>query len=123
MSTSGRKTRTCAGAVISIQVPDGTGGGLGQFINNKGVLVGVYLDGNGAYHCFTRTREGVITELPDAPNAGSGDQQGTECIGINKQGDISGGAIDSNEGAPGPIYLQGDHGPVDYRNVVLTPAR
>jgi hypothetical protein len=42
--------RTKDGAVISIQVPDGTGGGLGQFINNKGVLVGVYLDGNGAYH-------------------------------------------------------------------------
>jgi len=36
---------------------------------------------------------------------------------------ITGGAIDSNEGAPGPIYLQGDHGPVEYRNIVLTPAR
>ena len=36
---------------------------------------------------------------------------------------ITGGAIDSNEGAPGPIYLQGDHGPVEYRNVVITPAR
>ena len=36
---------------------------------------------------------------------------------------ITGGAIDSNEGAPGPIYLQGDHGPVDFRNIVLTPAR
>ena len=36
---------------------------------------------------------------------------------------ITGGAIDSNEGAPGPIYLQGDHGPIDYRNIVITPAR
>jgi hypothetical protein len=35
----------------------------------------------------------------------------------------TGGALDSNEGAPGPIFLQGDHGPVDYRNIVLTPAR
>ena len=35
---------------------------------------------------------------------------------------ITGGAIDSNEGAPGPLYLQGDHGPVEYRNIVLTPA-
>jgi hypothetical protein len=35
----------------------------------------------------------------------------------------TGGAIDSNEGAPGPIYLQGDHGPVEYRNIVITPAR
>jgi len=36
---------------------------------------------------------------------------------------ITGGAIDSNEGEPGPIYLQGDHGPIEYRNIVLTPAR
>lgn len=36
---------------------------------------------------------------------------------------ITGGAIDSNEGSPGPLFLQGDHGPVEYRNIVLTPAR
>lgn len=36
---------------------------------------------------------------------------------------ITGGAIDSNEGEPGPIYLQGDHGPVEYRNITITPAR
>lgn len=35
----------------------------------------------------------------------------------------TGGAIDSNEGAPGPILLQGDHTAVEYRNIVLTPAR
>ncbi|MCS3801200.1 DUF1080 domain-containing protein [Niastella sp. OAS944] len=35
---------------------------------------------------------------------------------------ITGGALDSKEGEPGPIYLQGDHGPVSYRNIVLTPA-
>ena len=36
---------------------------------------------------------------------------------------ITGGALDSNEGAPGPILLQGDHGSMEYRNLVLTPAR
>ena len=36
---------------------------------------------------------------------------------------ITGGALDSNEGEPGPIYLQGDHGPIDFRNMVLTPIR
>jgi hypothetical protein len=36
---------------------------------------------------------------------------------------ITGGALDSKEGEPGPIYLQGDHGPVDFRNIVLTPAQ
>jgi len=33
---------------------------------------------------------------------------------------ITGGAIDSAEGTPGPIMLQGDHGKVWFRNVVLT---
>ena len=35
---------------------------------------------------------------------------------------ITGGAIDSNEGAPGPLLLQGDHGPIEFRNIVVTPA-
>jgi Domain of Unknown Function (DUF1080) len=35
---------------------------------------------------------------------------------------ITGGALDSKEGEPGPIYLQGDHGPIEYRNIVITPA-
>lgn len=35
---------------------------------------------------------------------------------------ITGGAIDSHEGEPGPIYLQGDHGPVEFRRLTLTPA-
>ncbi len=34
---------------------------------------------------------------------------------------ITGGALDSDEQAPGPIFLQGDHGPIEYRNIVLTP--
>lgn len=37
-------------------------------------------------------------------------------------GGITGGALNSDERAPGPIMLQGDHGPVQYRNIVLTPA-
>jgi hypothetical protein len=36
---------------------------------------------------------------------------------------ITGGALDSREGEPGPLMLQGDHGPVEYRNIILTPAR
>jgi hypothetical protein len=36
---------------------------------------------------------------------------------------ITGGALDSKEGEPGPIMLQGDHGPVEYRNIILTPAK
>jgi len=34
---------------------------------------------------------------------------------------ITGGALDANEKEPGPIMLQGDHGIVQYRKVLLTP--
>lgn len=36
---------------------------------------------------------------------------------------ITGGALNSKEGEPGPIMLQGDHGPVEYRNIIITPAK
>jgi hypothetical protein len=36
---------------------------------------------------------------------------------------ITGGAIDSREGEPGPILLQGDHGPIEFRNLVITTAK
>ena len=34
---------------------------------------------------------------------------------------ITGGALDSDEGAAGPILLQGDHGPIEFRRLTLTP--
>lgn len=34
---------------------------------------------------------------------------------------ITGGAMDSLEGEPGPILLQGDHGPVTFHRLELTP--
>jgi Domain of Unknown Function (DUF1080) len=36
---------------------------------------------------------------------------------------ITGGALDPFEGEPGPLMLQGDHGKVRFRNIVVTPAR
>ncbi len=35
---------------------------------------------------------------------------------------ITGGALDSDEGNPGPIFVQGDHGPVTFRKLVIQPA-
>jgi Domain of Unknown Function (DUF1080) len=35
---------------------------------------------------------------------------------------ITGGALDSDEARPGPLMLQGDHGRIAFRKVVLTPA-
>ena len=34
---------------------------------------------------------------------------------------ITGGALNSNESEPGPFLLQGDHGPIEYRNIIVTP--
>lgn len=36
---------------------------------------------------------------------------------------VTGGAIDSKEGEPGPIFFQGDHGAIEFRNIIVTPAR
>ena len=36
---------------------------------------------------------------------------------------VTGGALDANEGEPGPIMMQGDHGPIEYRNIIITPAK
>lgn len=36
---------------------------------------------------------------------------------------ITGGALDSREAEPGPLMLQGDHGSVQYRNILLTPVK
>ena len=36
---------------------------------------------------------------------------------------ITGGALDSDEGAPGPLMLQGDHSGVRYRNIRITAAK
>ena len=35
----------------------------------------------------------------------------------------TGGALNSNEGEPGPLYFQGDHGPVEFKNIIITPAK
>jgi hypothetical protein len=46
---------------------------------------------------------------------------GTEILSNRVIPGITGGALDSDEGSPGPLMLQGDHGPIEYRNVVITP--
>lgn len=36
---------------------------------------------------------------------------------------ITGGAIDSNESEAGPIMFQGDHGPIEFRNITIALAK
>ena len=47
---------------------------------------------------------------------------GTTVINSREIPGITGGALTCDEGAPGPLMLQGDHGPIEFRNIVLTPA-
>jgi Domain of Unknown Function (DUF1080) len=50
-------------------------------------------------------------------------QNGITVIDNKEIPGITGGALDSHEGLPGPIYLQAsEKGRVAYRNIVLTPA-
>lgn len=51
-------------------------------------------------------------------------QNGITVIDNKEIPGITGGALDSNEGLPGPIYLQGsEEGRVAFRNIILTPAK
>ena len=47
-------------------------------------------------------------------------QNGTKILDEVEIPGITGGALDADEGEPGPIYLQGDHGPVKYRNIAIS---
>ena len=47
---------------------------------------------------------------------------GEEIVSARVEG-ITGGAINPFEGEPGPLMLQGDHGKVRFRNIVVTPAK
>jgi hypothetical protein len=51
-------------------------------------------------------------------------QDGQTIIAHQEIPGITGGALDSHEELPGPIYLQGsEQGRVAFRNIVITPAQ
>jgi hypothetical protein len=51
-------------------------------------------------------------------------QDGQTVIDHKEIPGITGGALDSHEELPGPIYLQGsEQGRVAFRNIVITPAQ
>jgi hypothetical protein len=74
----------------------------------------VVTNGPGAWDTFDITLVGRLVTVV---------VNGTTVISEQAIPGITGGALDSDEGAPGPILLQGDHGPVEYRDIVITPAR
>ncbi len=46
---------------------------------------------------------------------------GTKLIDNGEIPGLTGGALDASEGEPGPLMIQGDHGTVKIRNLILTP--
>ena len=47
-------------------------------------------------------------------------RNGVKTIDNQEIAGITGGALDSNEGEPGPFYIQGDHtGGMKYRNITI----
>jgi hypothetical protein len=51
-------------------------------------------------------------------------RDGTKIIDQQEIPGITGGALDSHEAEPGPIYLQGDHtGGLRYRNITISLAK
>ena len=48
---------------------------------------------------------------------------GTTIIDQQEIPGITGGALDVNEGELGPIFVQGDHGPVTYRRLTVYPVQ
>jgi hypothetical protein len=84
-------------------------GGIYGFVDPSEIVTG----GPGAWHTYDITLIGRYVTIV---------VNGTTVINNQAIPGITGGALDSDEGAPGPLMLQGDHTAVEYRNIVLTPA-
>jgi hypothetical protein len=75
-------------------------------IDNRGTTVGSYIDADGAYHGFVRTRKGAVTTLPEAPGADPA-SGGTQPCAINDRGQIVGLAYDAEGGSRGFLFERG----------------
>jgi uncharacterized membrane protein len=75
-------------------------------INNRGHMVGSYIDAGGAYHGFVRERRGAVTTLPEAPGAAPA-RGGTQPGNINERGQIVGLAYDAQGGSRAFLFERG----------------
>jgi len=72
-------------------------------VNASGQIVGLYTNGDAVIHSYLRAANGTITTF-DAPNAGTGVEQGTGSLAINASGTIVGGYIDTNSVIHGFVF-------------------
>ena len=54
-------------------------------VNDRGQMVGSYIDARGAYHGFLRDTNGAVTTLPEAPGADPA-SGGTQPAALNERG-------------------------------------
>ncbi len=99
-----------------IQVMDGAGRPLD--VHSQGALYGFVVPSTNAERPAGEWQKFEITLVANRLTVLL---NGTRIIDNAEVPGITGGALDADEGEPGPIMLQGDHGPVKYRRVVLTP--
>jgi hypothetical protein len=99
-----------------IQIMDGQGRELN--VHSQGALYGFvippkdYSKAPGEWQTLEAT---IIQNRVTVVHNGTTIMENAEIPGI------TGGALDANEGEPGPIMLQGDHGKVQFRKVRVTP--
>lgn len=119
-----------------------------EFRYPKGSNSGIYLRGRYEFQIEDSFGEaadshrigGIYGHLTPSSNAAKEHDQWQECdielvgrkVTVHLNGEriidraeipgITGGAIDSHESKPGPIYLQGDHGPIEFRKLTLIPS-
>jgi hypothetical protein len=99
-----------------IQIIDGEG--RPRDIHSQGALYGFIVP---SVDADKKAGEWQKFEITLAANRVTVILNGTKIIDNGEVPGITGGALDANESEPGPIMLQGDHGPVKYRKVLLTP--
>jgi uncharacterized membrane protein len=90
-------------------------------INDRGQMVGSYIDAEGAYHGFLRDPKGAVTTLPEASGADPA-SGGTQPASINERGQIVGLAYDARGGSRGFLLEGGRFRPIDGRGATYTRA-
>jgi hypothetical protein len=99
-----------------IQIIDGEG--RPRDIHSQGALYGFIIP---AVDVDKKAGEWQKFEISIVANRVTVILNGSKIIDDGEVPGITGGALDADESGLGPIMLQGDHGPVKFRKVQLTP--
>jgi probable HAF family extracellular repeat protein len=111
------------GVFTTIDHPDaGSAPGTGTAavgIDNRGRIVGFYLDDEPTGHGFVRDN-GVLTPI-DHPDAGTAPGTGTLALGLNDRGQIVGGYLDADGISHGYLLDDGEFTTIDHPDAASEP--